>query len=265
MTNSHGEFIWYELMTPDPDGAKVFYDAVVGWNIGSEPALLPEGEAPATDYRMIGRADGGFAGGVLKLTPDMLGHGAQPGWYGYIRVDDVDATADAITARGGSILMPPMTLESVGRMAMVADPQGVPFYVMRGASNERSDVFSLDGFGRVGWNELMTDNLDAALHFYGQLFGYVVHERMDMGEFGPYCLLDHHGMRIGAAMQARPESPRIWQFYFSVDSITRAIAEIEKGRGKVLMGPHQVPTGDWIVIGLDPQGSSFALVGAKGD
>ena len=28
-------FIWYELMTPDADGAKAFYDAVVGWSIGS--------------------------------------------------------------------------------------------------------------------------------------------------------------------------------------------------------------------------------------
>lgn len=28
-----GAFIWYELMTPDPDTAKVFYDAVIGWDI----------------------------------------------------------------------------------------------------------------------------------------------------------------------------------------------------------------------------------------
>ena len=32
--NPQGDFIWYELMTPDPAGAKAFYDAVVGWNIG---------------------------------------------------------------------------------------------------------------------------------------------------------------------------------------------------------------------------------------
>ena len=55
------KFFWYELMTPDPDGAKAFYDKVVGWNIG-EPMPGP------MDYRMIGRADGGNAGGVLTLA-----------------------------------------------------------------------------------------------------------------------------------------------------------------------------------------------------
>ena len=55
-----GSHIWYELITPDPEGAKAFYDAVVGWSIGER--------APVEhDYRMIGRSDGGFAGGVLTL------------------------------------------------------------------------------------------------------------------------------------------------------------------------------------------------------
>ena len=58
-------FIWYELMTPDPAAAKRFYDAVVGWNIDAEPV------APAIDYRMIERGDGGNAGGVLTLTDEM--------------------------------------------------------------------------------------------------------------------------------------------------------------------------------------------------
>jgi hypothetical protein len=29
------------------------------------------------------------------------------------------------------------------------------------------------------------------------------------------------------------------------------------------MGPHEVPSGDWIIIGKDPQGAEFALVGGK--
>ena len=44
-----GSHIWYELITPDPEGAKAFYDAVVGWSIGER--------APVEhDYRMIGRS-----------------------------------------------------------------------------------------------------------------------------------------------------------------------------------------------------------------
>src|SRR5215212_8301389 len=78
----HGAFIWYELMTPDPEGAKAFYDAVVGWNIS-------EGAPEFNGYRMIGRSDGGFAGGVLPLTDEMQQHGARPTWLGYVNVADV--------------------------------------------------------------------------------------------------------------------------------------------------------------------------------
>src|SRR5258705_4118128 len=59
--NPPGAFIWYELITPDPVGAKEFYDAVVGWAIEPQPS----GEM---DYRMIGRSDGGFAGGGMRPT-----------------------------------------------------------------------------------------------------------------------------------------------------------------------------------------------------
>jgi len=93
-----GSHIWYELMTPDPDGATAFYGAVVpGWTVGQ-----PIGGDQ--DYRIIGRSDGGSAGGVLALTEDMRQHGARPVWLGYIGADDVDATArqviDALVPSG---------------------------------------------------------------------------------------------------------------------------------------------------------------------
>src|SRR6187397_1416082 len=81
-----GSHVWYELMTPDSDAASKFYGAIVpGWTIG-EPIGGDQ------DYRMIGRSDGGFAGGVLRLTDEMRGHGARPIWLGYVGADDVDAT-----------------------------------------------------------------------------------------------------------------------------------------------------------------------------
>jgi predicted enzyme related to lactoylglutathione lyase len=82
-----GSFIWYELMTSDATAAAKFYGAVVGWKIAdrSDP---PGGDM---DYRMINRGDGGYNGGVLSLTSDMVQHGARPAWLGYLHVADVDA------------------------------------------------------------------------------------------------------------------------------------------------------------------------------
>jgi predicted enzyme related to lactoylglutathione lyase len=124
MPDQNGAFIWYELITPDPDGAKAFYDAVVGWTIEPQPS----GEL---DYRMIGRADGGNAGGVMRLTDDMAAHGARPTWLGYLNVDDVDATVRSIEQAGGKALMPAFDIPNIGRIALVTDPQGAPFYVMK--------------------------------------------------------------------------------------------------------------------------------------
>jgi predicted enzyme related to lactoylglutathione lyase len=255
-----GNFIWYELMTPDPDGAKAFYDAVVGWDI--EPH--PSGEM---DYRMIGRSDGGNAGGVLRLTGEMAGHGARPTWLGYLNVADVDATAASIEAAGGKTLMPPTDIAGVGRIAMVADPQGAPFYIMTpmpptdGSSSGKSDVFSADAQQRVGWNELQTGDVAAARTFYGEQFGWETGDFMDMGEMGEYRFIDHGGERLGALFNAANGQPSHFRFYFRVPSIAAAKSAIETNGGSIHMGPHQVPTGDYIVLGSDPQGAEFALVG----
>ena len=122
--DSHGSFIWYELMTPDPAAAKRFYDAVVGWDIDTDSV------APGIDYRMIKRSDGGNAGGVLTLTDEMRAGGARPIWLGYLHVEDVDAKVEAIKADGGQVMMPPWDQAGVGRLAMVTGPEGAPFYLM---------------------------------------------------------------------------------------------------------------------------------------
>lgn len=256
MTNRHGSFIWYELMTPDPDGSKAFYDAVVGWDIEAKPS----GEL---DYRMITIPGGGNAGGVMRLTDDMTANGARPIWLGYVGVDDVDDTVTALKSAGGGVILPPWSVEGVGRMAMVRDPVGTPFYVMRGASDADSDAFSVDALGHVGWNELSTSDLDGARHFYPKLFGWIDREFMDMGPMGEYRFLDHHGTRLGAMCGVGPGSTPGWRYYFRVESVGASIKQIEAGGGSVVMGPHDVPTGDTIVIAKDPHGAEFSLVGGK--
>lgn len=259
--NPEGDFIWYELMTPDPEGSKAFYDAVVGWNIG-------EGAAEYNGYRMINTSDGSFAGGVLPLTAEMQQHGARPTWLGYLHVSDVDRKIADIEAVGGKALLPATDIPNVGRIAMAADPQGAPFYVMKpippaGKENEPSTVFSSDQQGRCGWNELNTSDPVAARRFYGEQFGWGTDDFMDMGEHGQYRFIDHQGLRLGAISGLMPGQQPHWRFYFRVPSIAKAKETAEAKGGSIAMGPMEVPTGDYIVIGTDPQGAEFALVGGK--
>jgi predicted enzyme related to lactoylglutathione lyase len=257
-----GDFIWYELMTTDTEGAKAFYDAVVGWNIGE---AVPE----FNGYRMIGRSDGKFAGGVLPLTDEMQQNGARPTWLGYVHVQDVDKEVAAIEAAGGKALMPAFDIPTVGRIAMVADPQGAPFYVMTplppaGDPNAKSDVFSVDQPQRVRWNELSTADQDGAIDFYRRHFGWSQEGEMDMGEMGQYRFIQANGVNVGAIMRKPPQRPvSVWTFYIGVDNIDRAAEAVRAGGGQILFGPMEIPGGDYSLNGMDPQGASFGLVGPR--
>jgi uncharacterized protein len=258
-----GSFIWYELMTPDPDAAGKFYGALLGWKI-TPPQVPP----PEKDYRMILRSDGGNAGGMLRLTPEMQHHGVRPTWLGYIHVRDVDVATRDIVADGGQLLMPRMDLPA-GKIAMVADPMGAPFYVMDplpppDQPDAKSDVFDVDAAQRVRWNELSSADLVRAKAFYARHFAFQSTESMPMGPMGDYCFLDHHGVRIGAVMPKPPSSPvSAWLFYFGVASVAAAKKAIEAGGGQVIHGPQQVPGGHWTIMAEDPAGASFGVVGAE--
>jgi len=263
MSNPLGSFIWYELMTRDAPGAAAFYGAVVGWRFDA-----PASGAPI-EYWHIGRSDGGSAGGMLQLSPEMLTGGAQPMWLPYLYVANVDQAVAAIMDDGGKMIMPKMAID-VGEFALVTDPLGAPFYVMRPippADNPHaeSDVFSVSEPQHVRWNELGTPDLDQAKAFYAQHFGFEFNNSMPMGPAGDYCFIDHHGKVLGAIMPQQDLAARTqWVPYFGVPSATAAKAAIEANGGTVRAGPHEVPGGEWVVVATDPQGAAFGVVGPHG-
>jgi uncharacterized protein len=260
MTSLHGSWLWYEIITPDPQGAKEFYEAVVGWNIQTS-------HADNADYGFITCADGGMAGGILRLNQDMADHGARPCWMGYIGVDDCDAAVTAAQAAGGKCLMAARDIPMAGRVAMLADPDGAAYYIMTPTpppGGGESTAFSTALMGRCSWNELGADDGDTSLEYYTKLYGWSRPAPMDMGPMGMYHFIDHDGGGIGAVYTKPPEMPfASWNHYFRVANIGVAKTLVEANGGTVIMGPQEVPGDDWIIMGIDPQGAHFALVGGQ--
>lgn len=263
MANKHGDFIWYELLTADLAGAQAFYSKVLGWSFA-------DSGTPGMDYHFFFSADVDNGppqgvGGMMAINEEMRAGGARPVWLGYIGVDDVDACVDKLVKSGGKVLMPAMDVPGAGRMAMVTDPQGVPFHVMRGDSDQTSLSFASDKPrpGHCAWNELATTNQKDAWRFYGDLFGWQQEGAMDMGPMGEYQFVRHGGV-IGAIMPKPAEMPvPMWSYYFRVSDIDAAVKAVKDNGGQVLYGPGEVPGGDFIVSGMDPQGAPFNLVGAR--
>lgn len=252
MANRQGEFIWYELMTRKVDSAKHFYEAVVGWKV------IPQ-QSGELSYPTLAAGDD-YVGGLFELSDAMCEQGARPTWIGYVGVDNVDSTAAQVEELGGKVLMPARDIPGVGRFAMVADLQHIPFYIMRGASEENSTAFAPDAVGHSSWNELSTPDQDGALDFYGALFGWENKESMPIGDSAQYKFLDHHGSMIGAVSPCSdPAQGMGWTFYFRVADINQAAEKIAANGGEVLFGSHEVPGGDSIIIGRDPEGVRFGL------
>lgn len=256
MANHHGDFIWYELLTNDADAAADFYGAVIGWQTRSA-------EGSERDYRIF-MIDGTDVAGFMTLPAVVEGKSMRPRWLGYIGVDNVDVTAAKIVQAGGAQHIPPTDIPGVGRFAMVSDPQGIAFYVMRGATDGTSTSFSQTESGHCHWNELATSDQEAALTFYSGHFGWEKGDAMPMGEMGTYQFITHRGGTLGA-MMTRSENgpPPGWTFYFGVEDIDVAAKNVSGNGGAIHYGPAEVPGGVYIIVATDPQGALFGLVGPR--
>jgi uncharacterized protein len=117
---THGAFSWNELMTTDPAAAGRFYGELFGWTIKN----MDMGTGP---YHVASVGDSQVCG-IMGMPPDA--GPMPPAWGCYVTVNDVDATIAKCTALGGKLLMPAMGVPTVGRMAVLQDPQGAVFSVM---------------------------------------------------------------------------------------------------------------------------------------
>jgi predicted enzyme related to lactoylglutathione lyase len=111
---THGAFSWSELLTRDPAAAADFYGKLFGWTFDT----MDMGTGP---YRVIKVGDVSV-GGIMATPPDAPA--MPPAWGGYVTVRDVDATVRDCVALGGKVMVPAMDIPTVGRMAVLQDPQG---------------------------------------------------------------------------------------------------------------------------------------------
>ena len=261
---AHGRPIWYELMTPDPAAVAPFYKATLGWDIAPGTAT-----ASGHPYAMIGRADGGMAGGVLTLTAGMQEQGGKPIWLPYFHVVEVAAAAARAKQLGASVHMGPTDI-GVGTVAMLADPQGAPFYLMDPVPppdrpDAESDVFKAQAPGHASWNELETTDEPGATAFYTALLGWSAERTMPMGDKGDYRFVEAGGEPIGAINPWMADYMAVgWLPYFGVADIDAARAAAEANGGTVTHDVHEVPGGDFIFTATDPAGAPVGFVGPKG-
>lgn len=118
LVNEHGTLSWTELMSPDVPTAADFYNQIFGW-------IASPIEMPGMQYTEFKLNDRTIAGG---MAPPMDGMPAA--WGIYFAVDDTDKVVEIAKSKGGSVLQEPTDIPP-GRMAVLADPAGAVFSVIK--------------------------------------------------------------------------------------------------------------------------------------
>jgi predicted enzyme related to lactoylglutathione lyase len=245
-----GRPLWHELLTTDMKAAGTFYSAVIGWDV--KPF-----DGSGQPYDMFHRADGVAVAGVMHIPEGM---NFPPHWEMYIGVPRLEDAVATIERLGGSSLSHVIEVPTVGRLRTMKDPQGAIFAIHEPLSPP-SQPESEPEVGDIGWRELYAIDPTAAMKFYTELFGWKQIDAVDIGPLGTYYTFGR-AFEIGGMMARPPEmtqGPPHWGLYFRVPDIHAGAERVKANGGQVLHGPVEVPGGDWIVQGVDPQGAAFSL------
>lgn len=242
-----GRFVWYDLMTSDPEAAINFYTRVAGW--GTVPW---QGDMPYTMWTNNSKP----IGGVMAMP---AGSALPAHWIGYISTPDIEATVKQAAKLGAFLVVPPTNIPDVGRFAILHDPQGATFALYTSAKQQEQP--GKPEVGEFSWRELRTREQPAAFRFYQTLFGWDQLRAFDIGPMGSYQEFGADGIELGGMFNKPDEMPGLplWVYYIFVSSLQKALDGCSGNGGKVLSDPMEVPGGDWVAQCMDPQGGVFAL------
>lgn len=246
-----GRVIWHDLMTSDVSKAKRFYAELLGWDYQIEHATdfawRPGEEA---DYPLI-LADGEAHGGIVDAGQDVSPH-----WLAWVEVENVDATVAKAKSLGATIDREPFDVPGVGRGAVIRDRQDaivcpfVPTY----------------GFPRPGgtflWDELITDDVESAKLFYGELFGWKACD-VDIGQLGSYTIFTRADDTDAAGARKRPldmAGPGAWVTYVATNDIEGGISKAKTLGASVRMKGTAVPSLGQSAVLADVTGAVFGVL-----
>jgi len=249
-TNDPGKFVWHDLTTNDPAACKTFYAALLGWQYvdtsidGHAYTVARLGEKPVA--------------GIHAPRPDRAGK-TPSHWLSYMSVADVDATVAKAKTAGGIVLGEPHEVGSVGRAAVLRDPAGAPFGLVRFSAGDPVDP-PAPVEGTFFWNEYLTHDVDPALAFYNGLIPFEM--TVSKSESGAsYVVLKHGKARAGVFRVPDSETnvPPNWLPYVFVTDPAALATKAASLGGKILLAPKSELRKGSLAVVADPSGAVFAL------
>jgi predicted enzyme related to lactoylglutathione lyase len=242
---------WVELSSPDADASAAFYGALMDWS-ATEPGPVEE----TGGYRMFQQGDRRVAGLMGHMEP-----GQPTAWATYVSVRDADEAADRVRAADGSVLVEPMDVMDIGRMAFFADPTGAAFGVWQPKAFAGADIVNEPN--SLCWTEVATRDVETGRAFYPAVFGWVP-ARPSFEAPDSYTIWELDGRPVGGMMEMSedmfpPEVPPHWGVCFAVADCDAVVARARELGATIAAEPMDMPVGRFAGI-VDPQGAGFAVM-----
>lgn len=244
-----GEPCWFDLMTPDREGAKKFYGSVFGWDFA-------DADAEGMPYTMALR-QGGPVAGIGSADEES---GTPCAWTVYFQTPDVASAGATVKATGGSIIAGPVEVSTHGKMALCTDPEGSVFGLWQAGVHPGSAY--VGDHGSMCWCEVNVRDAQKARTFYDSLFK-TKSERLPAEGMTYFTFQNEERNRPQAGVLQMTEEwgdmPAHWMAYFAVEDTDASCETIKKAGGEVKHGPFDTPFGRMAVVS-DPVGAVFTVI-----
>lgn len=245
---------WVDLYTSDLERSHEFYGRLLGWTV--------DDPGPAYGGYVNYLSNGAPVAGCMRN--DGQG-GTDDVWSVYLMTDDVQAVADATPANGGQVIVPPMDVLELGRMAVVADAGGASVGAWQPGSHRGFGVVAEPG--APTWFEVRSRAYEQTLQFYRRVFGWDTRVVADTPELrsATFGAGDRQDVGITDAATRLPDgAPSAWSVSFGVRDTDAAVAEVVSLGGAVLEPAADGPSGRLARVS-DPGGAVFELIGLPED
>ena len=244
-TNVHhpGQFVWHDLVSPNPKLSMEFYKNVFGWRfktLGSED----------TAYHVI-YSNGKAIGGISKLAPE---NGTVGEWIGSISVANVSDAVEYNKNNGGKTIFKAMNVKGRGRTALVQDPQGAIVSFI----NSKSGDPAIEINNVWLWNELWTNDMEASLNYYKGLIPYQVENVQQAKD--TYYAFTNGGKKLSGIMANPVDKMRTsWMPYIKVSNINAVVDKARNSGASIISEPNDNVRNGTLAVIQDPIGAKFAL------
>ena len=243
-----GKFIWFELASTNPAQLKKFYGDVFGWTFKTTTNTNEE-------YALIRNGDHAIAG-IFRAKPRSdVNLGAL--WIGMMSVPNPHKTVEIANNSGGAVHTSPRSLPNRGTYALLRDPEGALFGVLKSDSGDPVDREIKDG--DFFWFDLFARDTQRASQFYKNLAGYeVITDEIDGTKRTFLRSADKY--RAGIVPLPKDANRSGWLPYIKVKDVNATLQKVEAAGGVVMVAPDKALFDGNLAIFADSLGGIMGII-----